>query len=85
MDTSGYAKMFGMRRVYSVDLQDDITRKAYYDAGFKWVRKYNGRSFEHTLRNPTVGSTLEVFVHNDYACAPLYSRAANKLIWKVCY
>ena len=85
MEPSGYAKMFGMRRVYSLDLQDDITRKAYYDSGYKWVRKYTGRSFEHTLRNPTVGTMLEVFVHNDYACVPLYSRAAKKLIWKICY
>jgi hypothetical protein len=84
MDPSGYAKLFGMRRVYSVDLQDDLMRKAYYEAGFKWVRKYNGRSFEQTLRTPTLGCILEVVVYNDIGCVPLYSRQANKLIWKLC-
>lgn len=83
--TSVYSWIFEKRRYHSSELQKKDLYNALLNSGFLWIRKYNERSFEHTLRNPTLGCIVEVLKFPDVGCIPLDSYKARQLIRKLCY
>lgn len=83
MATIDYAKMFKKTIVHTVDLWDPETLEKYKSEGFAWIRP-RWRSFDVSLRNPVIGCYVELLVHEDVGCAYIDSRAAKKLIRRVC-
>ena len=78
-----YLQMFRMTRVWSQDLKKKSVRDAYLEAGFLYVRPVI-RSYNQSLRNPTVGRLLELYVTQQCDCVPIISRRGHDLIHRLC-
>ncbi len=78
-----YLQMFRMVRVWSQDIRQKTVLDEYLEAGFLWVRPVH-RPFAQTLRNPTVGRLLELYVSQQPYCVPIRSRSGYNLIHRLC-
>jgi hypothetical protein len=76
--------MYRMIRVSTLELQNKEILDNLKNQGFSWIRRYN-RSFEHIVRDPTIGCIVELYTCRYPGCIPLNSPKANKLIHRVCY
>jgi hypothetical protein len=81
-----YSSAFRMKRAYSMDLHNDKELLEELKAnGFKYIRRYDNRSFNILLRNPTMGCIVELYQIHYYNCVPIDSPAGKKLISRLCY
>lgn len=81
MDT--YAAIFKKTIVHTVDLQDPFVLADYKAEGFRWIRP-RWRTFDQSLRNPVLGSYVELMALEDVGCMYIDSPAARRLIRRVC-
>ncbi len=79
-----YSKVFEKRRYRTTELKNPKLYSLLLNNGFLWLRKYNERRFEDTLRNPTLGCLVEVMTYPDVGTIPLNSYKARRIICKLC-
>ncbi len=79
-----YGRMFGMRVIFSADLQNKEVYDQLLTDGFLWVRQKH-RSFERLVRCPTVGRWLEISRMPQQFSVPIGSLKGQKLINRLCY
>jgi hypothetical protein len=80
-----YGRMFGMKVIFSAELQDnDIYDKLVAD-GFIWIKQKYNSHFERILRFPTVGRWLEISRMPQVKSVPIQSLKGQKLINTLCY
>jgi len=80
-----YSNHFNKTLVDTYDLKNPTVFDLYLKKGFRWIRKYNDRSFEDIVKDQTIGCTVELFFLREPRCVPINSIAAKKLINKLCY
>jgi hypothetical protein len=81
----GYARSFSMKRLLSVELQDEIYLNKLRSMGFKWIRQHHPEDYNRVLRCPTVGCIVEVFINRDFGCVKIDSKEGKRMINKVSY
>jgi hypothetical protein len=74
-----------MKRMLSVELQNEAYFNHLYKSGFRWIRQYHPTDYNRITRNPTIGCIVEIFVQRDVGCIPINSTKGRKLINKLCY
>jgi hypothetical protein len=81
-----YSSIFRMKRAYSADLHNDPYFLEDLKAdGFKYIRRYDERSFDQVLRRPTIGCMVELFQIPHCRTVPINSPAGKKIINRICY
>lgn len=78
-----YSRMFKRCIVYTGDLQDPAFMAEMRAQGFVWLRPHH-RPFDRALRNPIIGSYVELLVLEDVGCVYIDSPAARRIIRRVC-
>lgn len=81
----GYSDMFRMKRMTTPELRDEKIMEGLRKNGYIWIRRLNPHKFEHIVRTPTIGCTVEVFVVQHPGCVHIDSPTAKKMIHKICY
>jgi len=80
-----YSDHFRKTVADTYDLQKPEILESYISKGFKWIRKYNDRSFENIVKDQTIGCTVELFFVKSVDCVRIDSPKGKKLINKLCY
>ncbi len=78
-----YARNFSVRTEHTVALQNPDYLDSLLDQGFAWIRPMK-RPWRASLREPTVGRIVEVFVTEYPGTVPILSRQGERLIWRLC-
>ena len=79
-----YSAIFKKTIVYTVDLQDPFILADYKAQGFRWIRPRWRKDLASALRNPVIGSYVELLVLEDVGCMYIDSPAARRLIRRIC-
>jgi hypothetical protein len=80
-----YGRMFGMKVIFSAELQNkDIYDKLIAD-GFLWIKQKHNLHFDRIVRFPTVGRRLEISRMPQIGSVPIQSLKGQKLINTLCY
>ena len=79
-----YSAIFKKTIVHTVDLQDPFILADYKAQGFNWIRPRWRKDLDSALRNPIIGSYVELLVLEDVGCMYIDSPAARRLIRRVC-
>jgi hypothetical protein len=78
-----YSQIFKMKRINSIDLRNDKDfLQELLDDGFVYIRRYEDRSFNQILRNPTLGCIVEL---SYYKSVRINSVEGRKIINRLCY
>jgi hypothetical protein len=81
---SAYSALFARKRVSTYALRNPIYLQQLMDAGFCWICREE-KSFLDSLRNPTVGCIVELYITPRAHAIPLDSREGQRLLKKICY
>jgi hypothetical protein len=81
---SPYSAWFARKRVYTYALRNPIYFKQLIDAGFAWISREE-KPFLDTLRNPTLGCIVELFVTPRPHAIRIDSKEGQQLLKKLCY
>jgi hypothetical protein len=57
---------------------------SYKKKGFVFMRR-RFLSFQESLRNPTIGTHIELLKFQEPCCYPLDSREAKKILYRLCF
>ncbi len=79
-----YVRMFGMKVIFSGDLQNKEVYDYLVADGFTWVRQRH-RPFDKLVRFPTIGRWLEISRMPQQHSVPIESLKGQKLINRLCY
>ena len=80
-----YGRIFGMKVIFSTELQDkDVYNKLVAD-GFIWIKQKYNLHFDRIVRFPTVGRWLEISRMPELHSVPIQSLKGYKLINTLCY
>jgi hypothetical protein len=79
-----YGRIFGMKVIFSADLQNKDVYDRLLDDGFVWVRQRH-LQFERLVRCPTVGRWLEISRMPQVESVSIESPKGQKLINRLCY
>jgi len=82
---SKFKILFDMKRMLSVELQNEEYKNFLTRGGFNWIRQYHTNDYDEITRSPTVGCIVEIFVNYNPYCVKINSKKGQKLINKVCY
>ena len=83
-EMDSYSAVFKKTIVHTVELQDPFILADYKAQGFNWIRPRYRASLDAALRNPIIGSFVELLVLEDVGCMYIDSPAAKRLIRRVC-
>lgn len=78
-----YIRNFSVRTELSSALQNPDYLDSLLEKGYAWIRPVK-RPWRATLREPTVGRIVEVFVTEYPGTVPIQSPAGERLIWRLC-
>ena len=80
-----YGRMFGMKVIFSAELQNKEVYDQLVADGFMWIKQKHNSEFERIARFPTVGRWLEISRMPQIQSVPIQSLKGQKLINTLCY
>jgi hypothetical protein len=80
-----YGHLFGMKLIFSVELQDKELYDKLVADGFVWIKQKHNSHFDRIVRFPTVGRWLEISRMPQIRSVPIQSLKGQKLINTLCY
>ena len=83
--SQNYSRIFGVKLVFSTDLQNKETYNNLINDGFTWIKQKHNTHFDRIVRFPTVGRWLLLSRTADVGYVSITSSEGRHLINKLCY
>jgi hypothetical protein len=80
-----YSRVFGVKTLLSIDLQNKILYDNLVNDGFMWIRQRHTNLFHKIVRFPTIGRWVDISRTRFPYSVLIDSKEGKKLINKLCY